>query len=506
MKKGTLYLLFFILLKMIVQYVAVNPIYELHRDEFLHLDQAKHLAWGYHSVPPLTSWISWLIAQLGNSIFWIRFFPALFGALTIAVVWKTVETLKGSLFACVLSATALLCSALLRMNILFQPNSLDILCYTLVFYTLIRFIQTDKNKWIYLLAISFAVGFLNKYNIAFGMLGLLPAILLSRERRLFLRPQFYLALLLGIALISPNLIWQFNNDFPVLKHMKELQETQLAKVNRADFIKEQFLFFLPGIFVFIAAFISFFAYRAFKPYRLLFFSYFFTIAIFLYLHAKGYYAVGLYPIYFAFGSVYLSVLLEKRWLYYLRYVAILVILILVYPLVRAALPIATPAVYVHNFETDRPFSKHTWEDGKKHPIAQDFADMLGWKELAWKVDSVYLAVGNPQHTFVLGDSYGQAGSINYYTKIKGLQANCYNTDYDRWMNLDSRIDCIIRIFEPENMEEEQDHLLKMHALFDNVQLVGILENAYARDKGAKIYLLSKPKTDINKFLKAQLNR
>ncbi|KKX47100.1 hypothetical protein L950_0228290 [Sphingobacterium sp. IITKGP-BTPF85] len=26
----------------------------------------------------------------------------------------------------------------------------------------------------------------------------------------------------------------------------------------------------------------------------------------------------------------------------------------------------------------------TWEDGKEHQLPQDFADMLGWKELAKK--------------------------------------------------------------------------------------------------------------------------
>jgi len=41
--------------KMVLQMLVVNPVYELHRDEFLHLDQANHLAAGYISVPPLTS-------------------------------------------------------------------------------------------------------------------------------------------------------------------------------------------------------------------------------------------------------------------------------------------------------------------------------------------------------------------------------------------------------------------------------------------------------------------
>lgn len=146
MKKSTALLLFFVLAKFSLQAIVVHPDFDLHRDEFLHLDQANHLAWGYLSVPPLTSWISVIISWLGNSEFWIRFFPALFGALTLVLIWDLVERLGGSLFARSLAAITLLCSALIRLNILFQPNSLDILCFTLVFYTLIRHFQTEKKS------------------------------------------------------------------------------------------------------------------------------------------------------------------------------------------------------------------------------------------------------------------------------------------------------------------------------------------------------------------------
>ena len=82
MRRDYLILSFFICLKFILQWLVVHPDFELHRDEFLHLDQADHLAWGYLSVPPFTSWNSVVIRWLGNTEFWVRFFPALYGALT----------------------------------------------------------------------------------------------------------------------------------------------------------------------------------------------------------------------------------------------------------------------------------------------------------------------------------------------------------------------------------------------------------------------------------------
>jgi 4-amino-4-deoxy-L-arabinose transferase-like glycosyltransferase len=167
-----------------------------------------------------------LIQFLGNDEFWVRLMPALIGGLTLLVVWKTVESLGGNLFALSLSAIALIFSAMARLNILFQPNSMDILCWTLVLFTLVRYFQSEQPKWIYLLALSFAFGFLNKYNIAFLGLGLLPALILTSQRSILSNRHLYFALILALLLISPNLNWQWENGFPILFHMQQLSKHQ----------------------------------------------------------------------------------------------------------------------------------------------------------------------------------------------------------------------------------------------------------------------------------------
>jgi 4-amino-4-deoxy-L-arabinose transferase-like glycosyltransferase len=184
-QKRTILLACFILAKFLLQYLLNNPAYDLQRDEYLYLDQANHLAWGYVSVPPVTSWISCLISYLGNTVFWVRFYPALFGAVTVVIVWKAIEALKGNLFALVLGATCILLSCLLRLNLLYQQNSLDVLSWTAFYFVLIKYISTKKTKWLFIGAVVFAIGFLNKYKFMFLLIGLLPAVLLSAQRRLF---------------------------------------------------------------------------------------------------------------------------------------------------------------------------------------------------------------------------------------------------------------------------------------------------------------------------------
>ena len=72
MTKKTTILSLFVLAKFLVHFFLVGPEYELHRDEFLHLDQAHHLAWGFMSIPPFTSWISAVIIFLGGTLFWAK--------------------------------------------------------------------------------------------------------------------------------------------------------------------------------------------------------------------------------------------------------------------------------------------------------------------------------------------------------------------------------------------------------------------------------------------------
>ena len=170
----------------------------------------------------------------------------------------------------------------------------------------------------------------------------MPALLITKHRTVFLNKHFYIALIVALIIVSPNLIWQYNNDFPVFHHLKELTETQLVNVSRFDFLKEQLLFFLGALFVLILAFISFFRYAPFRKYQIFFWSYIFTIAIFTFLKAKGYYAIGLYPILLAFGSVYLEKLLAKGWVRYLRPIVILIPVVIMMPILEFILPVLSP--------------------------------------------------------------------------------------------------------------------------------------------------------------------
>src|SRR5690606_3158242 len=189
------------------------------------------------------------------------------------VGWKTIEELKGGMYALILGATCVLFSVLLRLNTLYQPNSFDVLAWTAFYFVVLKYINTEKSRWLFIGAAVFALGFLNKYNIAFLLLGMFPALLLTEHRKVLSKRFFYLSLLLALLLVLPNLSWQYQNGFPVIHHLRQLSELHLVNVDRSGFLKAQLLFFAGALLVWGVGLYALMAYRPFRHYRLFFWSF-----------------------------------------------------------------------------------------------------------------------------------------------------------------------------------------------------------------------------------------
>ena len=477
-------LILFICIKFLLQYVVINPVYELHRDEFLYLNQADHLAFGYISVPPFTALISKLIFILGGSIFWVHFFPALFGALTIIFTWMIVESLGGSLFSKILAATGLTFSLLARVNILLQPNSFDILSWTIIFYFLIRYIQSEKSRWLMLLAVIIALSFYNKYNVIFLIAGLSAGLVLTYHRKIFAEISFWKAMIICLLLLSPNIIWQVSHNFPVFEHMKVLKANQLDNNTSMGFLISQSAFFFGSLPLILTALIAFIYFKPFRSYRVIGISFVTVITLFTIMKAKDYYAVGVYPVIIAFGSVYLDSVLSKKWRTVIFPLLFAVNLIIFFFILKLVFPIYTPTEIRKNAASFEKLGLLRWEDGKNHNLPQDFADMLGWHEMADKSLLAYRMIPAEElaNTLIICNNYGQAGALNYYNRGKMPQAYSFNTDYIYWLPRIKKIKNILLIGEKPSKE--------IIGLFKDCRLTGVVENEQAREHNTGIYLLT----------------
>ncbi|GAB1464103.1 hypothetical protein MASR2M52_21960 [Pedobacter sp.] len=255
-----------------------------------------------------------------------------------------------------------------------------------------------------------------------------------------------------------------------------------------------------SLIVIFASFYALLFYKPFNKYRLFFFSILFTLIAFIYFKAKDYYAIGIYPIYIAFGSVYIANILKDGCRKYLQPVAIAVPILLFIPIYNVAFPNKSPEYIVQHSENYKKLGLLRWEDGKDHLLPQDFADMLGWKELALKVDSIYSKIPNNEKTLILCDNYGQAGAINYYTR-QNIKAVSFNADYIEWIDLTKNYVNLIRIKEAEEVNVE---LKETSAFFLNSTLADSITNQYAREFGTGIFVFTGAKIDIRQRIKDEI--
>ena len=463
--------------------------YELQRDEYLYLDYGRHLAWGYIEVPPLTALQSWVTLALGGGFFLVKAWPLLWGALTIYVVVQLAQRLGGGPWAQALAGMCYLTTAYGHANLLFQPNAFEIGSFTLATYLLVRHAQPDgRPRHLYALGMVLGLGVLNKYTTFFFGAATLGALLLTMPL-VFTRRPIWAAAGLALLVAAPTLLWQVAHGLPFRHHMALLHDEQLVNVTLGDFWKDQLLLNLPALLIWAPGLWAALRGRPAPAARVAGLVYVGGMLILNVLHGKGYYSLGYYPALFAVGAVWWQAQLaaRPRW----RVALLLWPLLLLAPLLFDIYPLLPPRQMVRLGQ--RPIHQklgiNRWEDGRIHPLPQDFADMLGWQELADKTYQAYQALPDSTraHTLIKCDNYGQAGALNYYNRGRAMPAaTSFNGSYLYWF--------------PKWPARPYRHVLligegnpaELVPYFKDFHQVGEVTHPYAVEHGTTIYLGTGP--------------
>ena len=488
MRKNLIILLYVLALaRLVISYFLQDPVYQPHRDEFLYLAEGQHPAWGYMEIPPLLSVFAGWTQRLGGSMFWIKLWPALFGSLTYLLVGRIVLSLGGRAFALFLSWLPFVIGVYMRLFFLFQPNFLEVFFWTAMGYCVIRYIQSGGIHYLYLLGFSIGLGLMSKYSVAFYTLSLFAGLAISRHRAIFRNPHFYYMLLIAGLIFLPNLLWQYRHHFPVTLHMHELQTQQLQYVQPSDFIMSQLLMNLPCLYIWIGGLFFVWLAPAGKTFRALGWAYAAVILLLIVLHGKDYYALGAYPVLFAFGGCYIEQLTtgRRKWIRYGLTTVSLTIGIWALPLV---MPIWKPEKLAHYYhwsglDGGRGFK---WEDRAFHPLPQDFSDMIGWREMAMKAGAIYrhLQPGKRDSVFIFCPDYCSAGALNYFRREAGLpEVYSTNASFLLWMPERFPYRYCLRV--DNDYPEAKERVFKQ---FGKVTVMDSLVMPYFRESGMRFYL------------------
>ncbi len=469
-------------IKFLLPFIIVDAVWELHRDEYLYYQQGQHLDLGYLENPPLIGLLGYISSLLGGSEFWIKFWSALFGAINLLVACAIAKELGGKLFGQFIAALGILFSAYMRIHYLFQPNFLEIFFWTLSAYYLFRFINTNENRYLYLLCIALSLGWWSKYSVLFFIASLVIALLLTRHRKLLTQRHFWFSVLLGVALVLPNILWQYQHNFPLAHHMEELRETQLQYVDKGNFIKDQLIMLLPVAFVWIGGLAWLLLHN---KYRIVAYMFLGVIILLMLGSGKSYYSLGAYPMIIAAGGVWLEkISLKQVWI---RYAAVIVILTLSIPAIPVLLPKQAPAAMAtFNKKYDiGGMGLLRWEDQQDHPLQQDYADMLGWKELTVKAENFFNTLPDSVKADVViyCRNYGQAGAVKYYSKERYFadKVICDNGTFLLW--IPGRLEFSHLLFIGRNMPEKGDEVFDH---FEKATIVDSVNNPLSRQHGDKV--------------------
>lgn len=397
--------------------------YGFHRDEFLYLAMGKHLQFWRMDFPPAIAVLAQLSRGLfGDTLFGVRFFPALAGTGILVMTGLLTRELGGGRFAQGLAMSAVLLGALfLRTASLFQPVVFDQLWWTVGFWALIKLAQSPDKRWWLLLGAVGGLGLLTKFSIAFFGFGVFVGLLVSPQRRTLLTRWPYVAALLALGVGSASLIGQIRLGFPVLLQMHVLQVSQLRRVGYADFLTGQLLMLGPAALLAGGGWVYLLAAPAMRPYRAVGWAAVAAFLLLLVLHGKAYYIGPIYPALFAAGGAALGTLAPP-----VARLANGLMLFLLAAWGALGLPFGLPIV------PPRPMAKYaaavgiqgavTTNQGKVLALPQDYADMLGWEEQVEAVARVYQSLPPDRRAgaVLVARNYGEAGALDFYGPRHGL--------------------------------------------------------------------------------------
>jgi len=285
--------------------------------------------------------------------------------------------------------------------------------------------------------------------------------------------------------------------------MQELRQTQLVHVSAADFIIEQLINCLPVLPIWLAGLYFAAITSAGRAYRWIAWQYLFVITLLIIGSGKGYYAMGLYPLLFAFGAAHMGRWMEKRQ-GLARWWPVMAMAVPCALIIPFALPTFPPDQQVRFYKATginkNPLFK--WEDQQMHPLPQDFADMIGWKELAEMTAKQFHALPDSiqQSTVIYCRGYFTAGALNYYRKDLHMpEAMSDNGSYLLWMREKYHFKHLMMIGHhmPDADDEVFNHF-SSRAVLDSLQMPLFREN------GTKVFLFRNADTAINNLVEKQI--
>ncbi|MFK4085569.1 ArnT family glycosyltransferase [Kribbella sp. NPDC020789] len=369
---------------------ALSGRYGYHRDELYFLVAGDKLAWGYVDQPPLTPLIARVSTELfGNTPMGLRVISTLASAVTVIVVALLARefgsTRPGQVVAAICAAVS---GFLPGVGHLVSTATYDLLAWMLIALFAVKLLRTSDGRWWLALGLTAGIALQNKYLVVLPIAALLAALLIVGPRQV-LRSWWLLAGVAIAGLIAlPNLIWQFQHDWPQLTVAGGISEDDGTE-NRVMFIPLQILQFSPLLLpVWAAGFRR--LWRMQWP-RAVALAYPLLCVAVLAVGGKSYYALPLLYVLVAAGA-------EPAYAWITRHRG----------LAAAALAFTAVTSFVFTLPV-LPTSAVNFVI----PVNKEQGEQIGWQDLTTTVANAIPPAERATTTIIAGN-YGEAGALRRY--------------------------------------------------------------------------------------------
>ena len=235
---------------------------EIQEDEAYYALYGEHLAWGYYDHPPFVGLMTFLSSIFFSGTLGVRFFTIIASCLSLWVMWKVTQVpepvegpSKKEEIADQVRNDAkkkepvlffVLAFSIIMFNIygfVTTPDASLILFSALFLLVYQHYLENKSWKNALLMGLFMALMIYSKYH-AFLLLGL---IVLS-NLKLLKDGKFWVACLLALALLTPHILWQVNNDFPSFRYHLAGRNEAFRWSYFLEYLPNQLLIFNPFTF------------------------------------------------------------------------------------------------------------------------------------------------------------------------------------------------------------------------------------------------------------------
>ena len=443
-----------------------------HGDELLHIEAGRHLSFGYMDFPPFIGFVSWIQNLFeSDSIFIHHLFNYLNSLIITLLIGLITIKLGGGTVALLISQSAVIFSpGLAASQYLFLPTAFEQMFWLLTIYVLIEFSRTRNYKLLLIISTIAAIGFLNKYSIVFLLAGICISVLII-DREILSNKLSWVAVLIFLVIILPNLVWQLLHQFPIFHHMSELYKTQLDKQSIFTELFTTVISLNPLTFVLWIPLLAAPFLKRFKTVLLPLLTLSISFLLLILSKGKSYYFFPILLSIIPFGAVYVEHKVQSiRWIGFSYLSLLIAVGILI-------LPFGVPILKIDDFT--RIYNLKPNSDNKIPIVFENYYSTKNWNRILNSVKQTQnrLNINERKNCLVWGRHYSLAGGINLLgSKLQLPHAFSFHSSFYSWVPDFNKEITIIAISE-SNLEQEY-----WQQYFESVEEIDVIDNHFASDK------------------------